>query len=177
MMRLDAFAEDCRRLDPEAFASRHGHAFLVLDGTEALLRRPDDAPHRTITLEAVKGDNRPLRPQLDFLVFPLRGKREGPLTFYSIGRSENNSVCIPDESISIYHAFVMRSPDNRFFLQDAGSRNGTEVEGVAVPAQGRGKPVEIHTGARLRLGNLELTFLTADWFCALVRGCTQEPLL
>lgn len=177
MMRLDAFTEDCRRLDPEEFASRHGQAFLVLAGNEALLRRPDDAPHRTITLEAVTSDEHPPRPQVDFLVFPLRGKREGPLTFYSIGRSGNNNVCIPDESVSIYHAFVMRSPDNRFFLQDAGSRNGTEADGLAVPAQGRGKPVEIQSGARLRFGNQELTFLTPGGFCELVRGCTRDPLL
>lgn len=172
MPHLASFAEDCRDLDPEAFSSRHGEAFLVLDGTETGLRRPGDAPHLTVTLEAVGKEKRPFRPRSDFLVFPLRGRDEGPLTFYSVGRAFHNDVCVPDESLSIYHAFFMRSPDGRFFLQDAGSRNGTAVDGVPVPAAGRGRPVELATGARLRFGDQELTFLTTGAFCELVRGCT-----
>ena len=47
-------------------------------------------------------------------------------------------------------------------MQDAGSTNGTTVNGHAVPRQGHGPPTELSSGDDVRLGQVELTFLDSD---------------
>jgi hypothetical protein len=45
-----------------------------------------------------------------------------------IGRSKlGSSIPISELSISRHHAILSHNPDNQFFIQDAGSRNGTKV--------------------------------------------------
>ena len=56
---------------------------------------------------------------------PLNRHRRGALT--SLGRHPENTLEIPDRSVSKFHAQIQRNPDGRYFLQDLGSRNGTYV--------------------------------------------------
>ncbi len=80
----------------------------------------------------------------------------------SIGRTSNNDVVIPDLSVSRFHAFLKPLEDGRFQLQDAGSVNGSSINGDAVPRQGSGPPMDLKSGDNVRLGRVELTFLDAD---------------
>ena len=61
---------------------------------------------------------------------PLQRHRLGALT--SLGRHPENSVEIPDRSVSKFHAQVQRRSDGTYVLQDMGSRNGTWVSGRRV---------------------------------------------
>jgi len=113
-------------------------------------------------------------PQRDFLVFAVYRKgAAGPKKFISVGRAENNDVAIPDRSLSIFHAFFTQHSDGRFLLQDAGSKNGTFVDGREVPAQARGRAVPVPDGALVRFGQVELTFLKAAGLCNLARRLTD----
>jgi pSer/pThr/pTyr-binding forkhead associated (FHA) protein len=47
-------------------------------------------------------------------------------------------------------------------MQDAGSTNGTTVNGNTVPRQGHGPAVELNPGDDVRLGQVELTFLDSE---------------
>ena len=47
-------------------------------------------------------------------------------------------------------------------MLDAGSTNGTTVNGVSVPPKGAGAPVDLKTGDSVRLGQMEFTFLEAE---------------
>jgi adenylate cyclase len=58
---------------------------------------------------------------------PLHRHRLGALT--SLGRHPENTVEIPDRSVSKFHAQIQRRPDGRHVLKDLGSRNGTWIEG------------------------------------------------
>ncbi len=58
---------------------------------------------------------------------PLHRHRIGALT--SLGRHPENTIEIPDRSVSKFHAQIQRTPDGRHLLQDLGSRNGTYVSG------------------------------------------------
>jgi pSer/pThr/pTyr-binding forkhead associated (FHA) protein len=50
--------------------------------------------------------------------------------------------------------------EGRFQIQDANSTNGTTVNGTSVPAQGHGLAVDLKSGDNVRLGQVELTFLS-----------------
>lgn len=81
-------------------------------------------------------------------VFPL------PKTVTTIGRSIERDVLIDDPQISKKHAEILRRPDGSFLLRDAGSRNGTRVNG-AVASERTLKP-----GDRIELGGAVTLYFT-----------------
>jgi len=58
---------------------------------------------------------------------PLQRHRLGALT--SLGRHPENTVEIPDRSVSKFHAQIQRTASGTFLLKDLGSRNGTWIGG------------------------------------------------
>jgi pSer/pThr/pTyr-binding forkhead associated (FHA) protein len=86
-----------------------------------------------------------------------------------VGRTANNDIVISDLSVSRFHAFLKRGEDGSFQIQDAGSTNGTVVNDSCVPAQGQGPAVRIKSGDRVKLGQVELTYLSAQAFAEYVR--------
>lgn len=70
----------------------------------------------------------------------------------SIGRGEENDVRIRDDTVSLTHATLLRKR-GVWFVVDLRSMNGTFVDGSRVSGER-----ELHPGARLRLGAVELAF-------------------
>ena len=71
----------------------------------------------------------------------------------SIGRSSKNDVNLSfDLSLSRFHAEVTRS-NNKYFIADMKSRNGTSLNGKPVLA-----PTELHVGDRITLGETTVLF-------------------
>jgi hypothetical protein len=64
-----------------------------------------------------------------------------------IGRADNADANLPEAEISRHHAVVFRE-GGRTWVNDAGSVNGTSVNGISVHA----KPVAISAGDELALG-------------------------
>lgn len=95
--------------------------------------------------------------------------------FVSIGRTGNNDICIGDEGISKFHAYV-KVVDRTFLLQDARSRNGTTVDGLAAPGRGLGSPLELRTGQSVRFGGVDAVFLDAAALHQLIVRLTSRPL-
>ena len=152
---------DARILSPPDFEARHGSAFLLL--TAADLATPSGPATTEVRLlmdgEEVPADS---TASLSLVAFPVKrtGRSVGHLV--TVGRASNNDVAIPDLSISRFHAFLKSRADGGWQLQDAGSTNGTTVNGRAVPQQGHGAPVELSAGDDVRLGQVGLTFLPAE---------------
>jgi len=69
----------------------------------------------------------------------------------SVGRTEQNEICIPDRSVSKRHAMLVRD-GNEYQLHDFNSTNGTFVDGERIMA------VKLHDGASIRLGFVELRY-------------------
>ena len=70
----------------------------------------------------------------------------------SIGRGEHSDVRLRDESVSSAHATLLRKGDT-WYVVDLRSVNGTFVDGYSVAGER-----ELHTGATLRVGAVEMLF-------------------
>jgi len=70
----------------------------------------------------------------------------------SIGRGEENDVRIRDDTVSSAHATLLRK-QGIWFVVDLRSMNGTFVDGSRVSGER-----ELHPGARVRIGAVELVF-------------------
>ena len=69
----------------------------------------------------------------------------------SIGRVEDNDLCVPNDSISSHHAVITRNGSS-FHLADNGSRNGIIVDGKKVSA------LDLTDGTKFALGDVEFIF-------------------
>jgi hypothetical protein len=183
--RIGEYVDECRRLGEERFAQRYAHA--------ALLRREDDAGEepdanfhtafmrRDFLLEAERAgvgqtiaptassserpsDRPKLHPVGEVL---LVTKRQGApfQERIGVGRARNADICILLPKVSKYHAFFTRKEGGAYTLTDAGSKNGTFVEGrplaekVAAP---------LADGNEILFGPYRFTFYTPEGFLSIV---------
>jgi two-component system cell cycle response regulator len=66
-----------------------------------------------------------------------------------LGRSADNTIQLPDSSISRYHAFLGADDEGQVRLTDLGSTNGTFLNGRRLPDN---TPVRVQDGDRLQFG-------------------------
>jgi len=97
------------------------------------------------------------------------GKFEGSLTIQgvepkkymlsekavTIGSSENNSIVLSDRFLSSFHCRIFKE-EGKYFIADAGSTNGTFINGVRVQVS------ELPDGSRISLGKSELFFSLSE---------------
>lgn len=155
---LDDYHNDANALDEDAFKERHGNGFFLHHGGVQRAR----ASGTTVSTVALEG--RPSEPgeRLKFSVFPVRKtERSHYSLFIAVGRERTQDIEIPDASISRFHAFITVDDDGTFRIQDGGSKNGTKVNGQAVPKREAGDPVPLSTGARVSFGDIEMSFVRA----------------
>jgi len=150
---------DARQLEDAEFDDRHGRAFLILSAAD--LARPLGATSTEVRLSS-DGPGRDSTVGLSLLVYPVRRNGRSAGHLITIGRSDDNDVVVPDVSISRFHAFVKEGANGEWLMHDAGSTNGTTVNGHSAPQQGQGSPVQLKSGDDVRLGQVDLTFLEAD---------------
>ena len=156
---IEAFRADARNLSAADFEERHGSAFLLV--TAAELRTPAGPAATMVNLADLDEPTFERTAAVSLLVHPVLRTDRSLGDFVAVGRTSNNDVVIPDLSVSRFHAFLKPVGDGSFRIQDANSTNGTGVNGSSVPAQGQGPPVQLKAGDNLRLGHVELTFVSA----------------
>lgn len=84
-----------------------------------------------------------------------------------IGRARNADVSVPLPQLSKYHAFFTWSDArDECFLTDAGSRNGTFVDGVRLVPR---EPCRLHDDADIRFGNHGMRFFLHAGLCTLLQ--------
>ena len=101
--------------------------------------RSSSRRHPTASLEIIRGPFAGASFQIDRPVC-------------SIGRGEQSDVRLRDESVSSAHATLLRKGDT-WYVVDLRSVNGTFVDGYGVAGER-----ELHTGATLRVGAVEMLF-------------------
>jgi hypothetical protein len=151
---------------PLAFADEVGGWLLVG-------QLPDVEPNWAYRTEgvpvarAVRAPTGEVEAMLDerWAAWPLR-KRPGnvfPDTIF-VGRATNNDVCIPHTSVSKLHARV-RNGVYGLILQDAGSSNGTMLNGDALVT---GVDVSVSHGDLVRFGNVVFQCFEPAKLCAVL---------
>lgn len=93
---------------------------------------------------------------LPTLVVELRGDFD-----ISFGRSAQNAVVLPFAAMSKHHGFF-REEDGQWIIGDAGSKNGTFVDGVRVT---NGALMPLRDGGSLRFGDVTAKFWLPKSFC------------
>jgi hypothetical protein len=78
-----------------------------------------------------------------------------------VGRARNKHLSLRSQNISKLHAWFEYDPAGRLLLADAGSKNGTSVDGVRIAPR---QPVAVKHGVELRFGPLEATLCSVEQF-------------
>jgi pSer/pThr/pTyr-binding forkhead associated (FHA) protein len=100
---------------------------------------------------------RPVTASLEIVRGPFTGASfQVDRAVCSIGRADDNDIRIHDDTISLSHATLLRKA-GIWFVVDLRSMNGTYVDGSRVSGER-----ELHPGARVRLGAVELVFRAID---------------
>jgi pSer/pThr/pTyr-binding forkhead associated (FHA) protein len=100
---------------------------------------------------------RPVTASLEIVRGPFTGASfQVDRAVCSIGRGDDNDVRIHDDTVSLSHATLLRKA-GVWFVVDLRSMNGTYVDGSRVSGER-----ELHPGACVRLGAVELVFRAID---------------
>lgn len=85
-----------------------------------------------------------------------------------VGRAPNADVSIPLPRLSKYHAYFVlpEEPGEEAMIADAGSKNGTWVDGRRVDPK---ESVPVTNGCTIRLGPYHMSYHTADGLRAVLR--------
>lgn len=160
---LSDYADELKGVGDDAFAQNHPHAVLVVTGVVGALGAQVSL-NRTLVTEPA-GLSVQQVVGLIGRVFPLvKGKYSSPGPI-SLGRTPDNDVTIAESSISARHCFV-RVLGAEISLTDAGSTNGTLVNGVKLAPKKAHKVVE---GDVITLGRFNLGFHTTRGFIKTLR--------
>jgi hypothetical protein len=151
-------------------------AVLILDHTTRALQPIEHHAKKTISRQEHAFRSEPGNPdqglprEQAFMVLPLDSRKQPPERRLLVGRAEHCDVRIGDPSISREHARIDRTDDG-YTIQDLGSRVGTEV-GVQLLEPGTRRPLS--SGAHLRFGTVDFTFLDAAAFYQFVKNFLGE---
>ncbi len=155
--------------DREAFARAWNHPVLLFQPDPATAAAaaadPEEVRYR---LQTASGVGVPTIAGTEPVVFPVRKTRENAFPRgVTLGRTRNNDVVLEDTSVSRFHAWIAQAPDGTWQLTDAGSRNGSSLDGESLQPK---RAVPLHDGAQLVVGSVRLTFLLPEGLIALLRG-------
>jgi len=159
-----------RRLTRREFVAASPFQFLV----GRMLSTPTRSEHTVGLLDdddgsfvppSVRSRNTPTGPAPQ--AWAIRKVAAGLPSIIRVGRAADNDVFIDHRNVSKLHAFF-RVQDDALTLADAGSRNGTWVNGeLLVPKGPPSRPLA--SGDVVRLAELELSFVSASGCWDLLR--------
>ena len=166
---VQSYLADSRNLGAEDFLAKHRDPVLVV------LARGEEEEGEYVTYAGVTPEamsaiaaGRRMPPAAE--VFPVK-KTCHEATFpgmITIGRTINCDLVILDPKISKFHAYLVQDPKDRqrCLLADAGSRNGTFLNGTRLKAR---RLTELTSGDEVRIGSrLLLRFYQAEAFLAAI---------
>ena len=79
----------------------------------------------------------------------------------SLGRSSKNDVVIKDKFVSKNHLLI-REKNQRYYLEDLGSANGTFLNGVKIDSN---ELIELQNNDKIGVGFIQFIFVDKRWKC------------
>jgi hypothetical protein len=145
---LSALVRKFRGAGCEALRQGHPHDWLVWEpgawkppakdgSTLAVIRIPTPSPSQGEALA---------------IALVPRGPRGAQLT---VGRGSANDIEINDATLSQLHLLLMQGDGGEWTVRDAGSKNGTWLDGVPLQP---GVPLALRDGARIQAAHVCLTY-------------------
>lgn len=161
------FLGDATRLNEAEFVSKHpSPVFLVSARPPVELQSALTASTVTPVGSTDAADVRAWR-ESTLAVPVLKGPLLTPATRPRVGRAPINDVALPFSSVSKVHAFLrFIEGENEWTIEDAGSRNGTRVNGQRLAPNDRAR---LRDGDAVQFGDVKTTFRNAQGFYAEVR--------
>lgn len=145
---LSALARMHRSSTPQEFLAAHPFCWLVWEpGTW----KPPTQGSATLPVLVAPSSAPGLGEALAFCLVP----RDGQVT---LGRSPDCAIEINDATLSSVHLLLMEAAPRSWTLRDAGSRNGSWLDGAPLP---KGQPFVLRNLARIHAGQVCLTFYSA----------------
>jgi hypothetical protein len=149
----------------EAVAERVGAWVLVGAPNEA---DEDSWSYRTLSARSVRevsADGEVLTLGEDYRIYPVRKRSEAFADTVLVGRASSNDCVIVDGSVSKLHARIKLQAGVAAAIADAGSHNGTVVEGERVaPDTWR----DLRADHLIELGDRMLRLMTDERLCGLL---------
>jgi hypothetical protein len=153
MEPLDDFIQEVRSSERDTFAKAHPHPFLVVVVPE----NADEGwrVFRTTHFTREQVHNPMSSRASSYRALRVVKTNRNPWSDrISVGRAANNDLVVRDASVSKLHAHL-RAEGATMTLSDAGSRNGTAVNGKALK-EGEARPLE--PGDEINLGSINLVY-------------------
>lgn len=163
--------------DPSGFQASHPHPWLVLSSD---VRKKEDLSLRTTLYhldEGGAGAEPTTDDPLDLVAVEVA---KGDINAFglgiTVGRTRNNDIVINDERISRFHAFFQLR-DGAWVVSDAGSKNGTTVEGDRLDPR---KPCILPDRSSVDFGGYRARFFQPASFLEFLRrsaprGAARNP--
>lgn len=159
-VRVAKMLVDDVALDDVAFKARWGEAFLLVE--TALQATPFDVdgtlPGEEQTTTTPKQAASP-RDVVDAIVFLVRRKSGAEHKRATVGRTPATDLVMNDRSVSKLHAFLEPQTDGRLRVQDAGSKNGTWVNGERLRAPPAAATMFVEPGDVVMFGTVRGRYL------------------
>lgn len=147
-----------------------GDAYLLLDAD--VVRPVSEAALLNTAVMDVRPDQQPTRLE-DLRVFAVRKSTRNFEQVITLGRAQSCDLVIAHPSVSARHALFIVT-GHCVALYDAGSTNGTTINGDPVPLHSDAKPLPLTPLSRLRFGSVEATYLNAERLSALIGYARQR---
>lgn len=159
-LRIEDLRSDAARLSAGDFENKYGNAFLLLSSTG--FKQSKSATSTEVLLLDLDEEVGERTEGVSVRILPIRAAKSSLTHLITVGRTSKNDVTISDISVSRFHAFFKRNPAGGFQLHDAGSTNGTTVNGASVATREAGPPTNVTSGDNIRFGQVDVTFLEVD---------------
>jgi pSer/pThr/pTyr-binding forkhead associated (FHA) protein len=146
---VGVYAAVARKTTRDQFSATYKEPLLLIDPFEV----EEESGFLTVANRSAAG----LTPRIARVK-----KRPGSNAFASmitVGRAANNDIIIAAGAISKFHFYLMQSPTGEITVSDAGSSNGTIVDGKKLNPRTERLPLK--APAEILLGGLKVTFHTA----------------
>lgn len=160
--KLDAFIEQHKVLSEADFAAKYPHPLLVV---EVPLEETQDSLRHAFSTSTSHPTVAELEKERDAVptVFPIFREGGSAVSMITVGRTRISDVFLDHPSISKLHAYFRQDgPSGAFTVTDAGSTNGTTLNGRQLIAK---ESVEVGDGDEIVFADyLKGTFRSAEGF-------------
>jgi len=160
---MSLLSHQCLLLKEDGFRERYPHGWLVWEA--GAWNVPDSGEELGAT-RLPQSDFDDCLPHSDILCFELPSDAEGPL---GLGRATENALVVNDATVS-REQLSLTWRDGRWQIERLADAADTRVDGEEVAP---GAQVTLKDGAQVQVGDVKLTYLTAESFFARVQKHAQ----